>query len=218
MIETNTSNGTMICISHCLWYMLVAGYVLPICGLLTFFIVTYFWVQEFPVGICVDVLSILKRPQMDRIIDIKETREELKQKVDTIDRYIHRSELKKQFKGLQHTPWCDKFTYPFRCPQMVILCMIYTVLQYGFAYSAFVIFSSEHAYLYFFYLSAVAIGFIANMYVFIVSFFWSFFMVGVIALTAFVIAGFVMIAAVVSSPPVLCCLLISLFNYYWNNR
>ena len=43
-----------VCASPTLWYMLAAGWIMPICGFLTFFIVTYYWVQQFPIGLCID--------------------------------------------------------------------------------------------------------------------------------------------------------------------
>lgn len=42
-------------VSGFLWYMIVAGYVAPMMGNLTFFIVTYYWTQEFPIGLYVDM-------------------------------------------------------------------------------------------------------------------------------------------------------------------
>ena len=55
-------------VSGTLWYMLVAGYVLPVFGLLTFFVVTYFWVQEFPIGFCINCLSVLKASGIDEVM------------------------------------------------------------------------------------------------------------------------------------------------------
>ena len=45
--------------SSYLWYMIIAGYIMPLCGILTFYIVAYYWVQEFPIGLCIDLLKIL---------------------------------------------------------------------------------------------------------------------------------------------------------------
>ena len=41
-------------------YMIVAGYVLPFLGLLNFFIVTFYWSQQYPIGFRLDMLSISK--------------------------------------------------------------------------------------------------------------------------------------------------------------
>ena len=184
--SNSTSNGTMemdesIHISGFLWYMLVAGYILPICGLLSFFIVTYFWVQEFPIGICVDVLSILKLPGIDETLELKATGKEAGEKVDKINRYIHVAELKKQFKGLRDTAWCSKFSYPFHSPQMVILCLTYAALQLVFVISG-VIGAGMHWSSFFAF--AIIVGIIANIYVFAVALVWSMIIVGILAIIA----------------------------------
>ena len=44
--DNKQSSDGSISVSGNLWYI-VAGYVLPVCGLFTFFVVTYYWVQEF---------------------------------------------------------------------------------------------------------------------------------------------------------------------------
>ena len=210
-VENNSSDSKMINISGGLWYMLVAGYVLPICGILSFFIVMYFWVQEFPIGVCVDFLSILKLPGIDDTLKLKATGEELGEKIHKINRYINLAELKKQFKGLQNTAWFDKFIYSFSCPQMVILCLIYTLLQFSFVISVSVGVSCSDNNFSYFYIFAVIFGFVANLYVFIVAFVWLFVLVGLITLTAIVIGLLALIYVAISSfPPLLCCIPIAL--------
>ena len=101
-----------------LWYMLVSGYILPICGILSFFIVTYFWVQEFPISICIDVVSgVLHTPSFKDLKKTSQPDEEEFKKQHKIRKYIHLAELKKQFRGFCGTPWFSKFSYPFQSPQ-----------------------------------------------------------------------------------------------------
>ena len=216
MIEniSNSTGDVSIQISNCLWYMLVAGYILPIYGLLTFFIVMYFWVQEFPIGICIDVLSIFKRRDIDDTLEFKATVKEVREKLDKINKYIHLSELKKQFKGLQNTAWFNKFSYPFQSPQMVILCLIYAYLQLSFVIIAGInsgaLKSSDdgseagsdagsdtnsisylngtgiiYGYSFVaFSVFAIIVGIIANIYVFAVALVWSVIIVSILALIA----------------------------------
>ena len=77
-------------VSSNLWYMLVAGYVLPVLGFLTFFVVTYFWVQEFPIGICIDTISLLLMPTagVDDVMKPKNTQKEVTKKLERIKEYI----------------------------------------------------------------------------------------------------------------------------------
>ena len=98
--SSNTDEQSMdasISVSGPLWYMLVAGYVMPFFGIFTFFISTYFWTQEFPIGICVDALSILELPDIDSIMDIKAAKDKKRKKINKIIDHIHTTELNREF-------------------------------------------------------------------------------------------------------------------------
>ena len=41
------------------WFMLAVCYVIQSIGILTFFIPTSRWISQYPIGICVNLLSIL---------------------------------------------------------------------------------------------------------------------------------------------------------------
>lgn len=173
-----TENDDTIHVSGTLWYMLVAGYVLPVFGLFTFFVVTYFWVQEFPIGFCIDVLSLLKASNIGDVMDFKKAKKDKAREIDKIkDRFVNLPDLKKQFKDLRQKGCCDKFSYPLFTPQMVIICLVYSFLQLGFIICAGVSTSGNgplgggHWEVYYF--LAVIIGFIANFYVFVVALLWS---------------------------------------------
>ena len=167
--------------SNQLWYMLVAGYTLPICGILSFFIVTYFWVQEFPIGICIDVMSgVLHTPGLDDLKKIGQPDEEELEKQSKIHRFIHLADLKSEFKGLRDISWGWKFLYPFQSPQTAVLSIIYAVLQAVFV--AYRILRDNAIWIIFGLVGSV-IGFIANFYVFSIAIFWiSLFIFAIIAL------------------------------------
>ena len=202
-------------VSNYLWYMLVSGYVLPVAGFFTFFIVTYYWVQEFPIGLCIDLLSLLQMPGMENVTNLKDSSKEHANKMKKIMQYVHFVELKKQFRDLHQRRWLeDKFLYPFKSPVMVILCMLYTALQLAFVICAAVV-ESESGDLEIhplnggpwvgFYVASVFIGGIANMYVFTVAFFWT----GVLIVILIAIAMFIVLIGLVC---LLCCLASSSSN------
>ena len=186
--ESNTMDkDESIHVSNYLWYMLVSGYVLPIFGILTFFIVTYFWAQEFPIGICTDVLSVLQAPGIDEVVDFGKTKEESGDKMSKINRYIHLSELKKQFKNLRDTKWYDKFAYAFQSPQMVIISMMYTALQITFVACALKAVDDNTAWVIYFVIAGI-IGYVANLYVFTVALLWAIIIGSILLMIAFLIA------------------------------
>ena len=202
--ENKQSSNGSISVSGNLWYMIVAGYVIPVFGLFTFFVVTYYWVQEFPIGICVDILSILQQPGIDEVLEMKKTKAEGGDRLNRINKYIHFSELKKQFKNLRSTPFFYKFGYPFGSPQMVIASLFFAGFQLGFVINASQSLGGEWAV---FYVPAGIIGYLANIYVFTVAAFWSVVIIGVIVAVATVLAM-----------AIFCCLMISCLSGSSNNN
>ena len=187
MENTTNANNTdinmdrSIRVSNYLWYLLVGGYILPILGFFTFFIVTYFWVQQFPIGLCIDLLSLLKMPGMEDITNFRESTKESKGKMDKILHFIKFEDLKRDFSGLRKRSWFfDKFAYPFQNPVLVVLCMCYAALQFAFVVCAFPPFPEaiiSMRYWPLVYVISVFIGGVANMYVFVVAFLWTFFLI-----------------------------------------
>ena len=195
--ESSAMENDSIYVSGTLWYMLVAGYVLPVFGLLTFFVVTYFWVQEFPIGFCIDILSVLKAPDIDDVKDFGKTKKEAASKLEKIKKFVHIAELKKQFKDLRQKAFFRKFLYPFFTPQMVIICLIYALLQFSFIICAHTSTSGNGplggGHWTTFYVIAVIVGYIANFYVFIVASAWIITIIAVTISTALLIHFFLLV-------------------------
>ena len=194
---TENNPDRSIHVSGYLWYMLVSGYILPFFGLLTFFIVTYFWVQEFQIGVCVNVLSLLKLPGIDKLLNINKTKKEGSDKIRKITTNVHTSELKQQFKNLRGAAWFDKFSYPFQSPQMVIISMVYSYLQLGFLVCASSSLSANGFWVFFYVPVACLIGFIANLYVFTVVVFWTSIIVGITVILLIIIGTVIIIVCIV---------------------
>ena len=137
------------------------GYILPICGILSFFIVIYYWVQEFPIGICVDVMSgMLQTPGLEDVKEISQPDEEVLAN-------IYLAELKKQFRCFYDTGWFSKFSYPFQ----TVLCIIDAALQGVFVIFALRILGASLAWTIFCVVAGL-IGYIPNLYVVIVAIFY----------------------------------------------
>ena len=67
-----------------LGYMIVAGYILPVLGLLNFFIVTFYWSQQYPIGFRLDMLSISNMTSYS-ITDLINPNKTIKGKVDSLN-------------------------------------------------------------------------------------------------------------------------------------
>ena len=215
--DMDSDESESILISNYLWYMLVAGYIIPLFGLLSFFIVMYYWVQEFPIGLCIDLISILQLPGAEHITDFKENIGEHATTMMKVTQFLHITDLKRDFNKMHNKSWCDtKFAYPFRSPVLVFLCMVYTALQLAFVICAGVSASDGGTVMssildggtwvpLFF--VGILLGGICNMYVFTVAFFWTAIIVGILVTIAIAVALLV-----------LCCCLASLGSSDSNRR
>ena len=184
-------------ISSYLWFMIASGYVLPVCGVLTFFIVTYYWVQEFPIGLCLDVLSLLQMPDANTLFYPNETKQGFQKKVAIISQKLSSSTLKQQFQAM-HNKVSNKFLFPFQSPVLVVLSIIYGTFQFAFVLCAtqaiddngqtVTVVLNGGGWIIFYGLS-VAFGVLANLYVFAVAAVWVTIIVGIIVLIALIISG-----------------------------
>ena len=190
-IQYDNSNGH---VSGFLWYMLASGYVLPVCGIFTFFIVTYYWVQEYLIGLCLNVLSLLQMPNVDTIFYPNESAAEVRKKVIKLQERLSSSILKQQFMNMRNKAvLSDKFLFPFKSPVLITLSIIYGSLQFGFILCASrpVILNDGGGWTVFYVLS-VAFGVLANIYVFLVAAVWVIIIAGIIMLIALIISGLIL--------------------------
>ena len=193
----NTDEG--IHISSNLGFMIFAGYVLPACGLFTFFIVTYYWSQQYPIGYRIDMMSIfiMTKYAMTDILNIKKVVQEEAEKMSknihekaegkksqiVVDKLLNfgLNPLKADFDEIFNKAWYNKFLFPFKTPTLVIICLIYAVFQLAFVLCAaqavdemgeIVIQILNGGGWVIYYIIAVIVGIIANLYVFLVAGLW----------------------------------------------
>ena len=53
-----------------LWYMMVFAYVGPFLGLMMFLVTCYFWTQQFPIELFLDILKLLKKPGFSEALGV----------------------------------------------------------------------------------------------------------------------------------------------------
>lgn len=110
--------------------------------------------------------------------------------------------LKNDFDNLFRKSWCEKFSYPFKAPMLVIICLVYAVLQLTFIICAAQAVDEMGVVIthvlngggwVVYYLFAVIVGAIANLYVFLVAGLWVAIITAVLAAIAVVVAGIALI-------------------------
>jgi hypothetical protein len=179
-----------------LWYMLIAAYVMPLCGILTFYIVCYYWITELPLTVCLDFLKILEGGSCDSFLSPIKSNKEKMQKSKGILKHYHDS-LWRDFEKIYEVKFMQKLLFPFRNPVVILLCLIYAALQLAFVVCAgfsgtavsdtfateqiTVILNDGTGWAIFFFIAAI-MGALANAYVFIIAYFWLFFIIIVVLL------------------------------------
>lgn len=175
-------------VSGFLWYMIAAAYITPYMGLGASLIVTYYWMQQYPIGLCIDMVRIwkLKMPnQTEHICDILGYQQGIIQ-WDTIARKINRflniQILKTEFDNLCKKSWCSKFVYPFTIPTIAALCIFYLITQIAFIGCAILNIDQNHITVQildggewsYYCIAALIFWAIANGYTLALAFFWIF--------------------------------------------
>ena len=194
-------------------YMIVAGYLLPFLGLFNFFIVTFYWSQQYPIGFRLDMLSISKMTNYS-ITDLLNPKKMVKEKVDSLNEKASTEDssktekfvaefskafvpLKNDFKELFEKGFFEKFSYPFNSPALVIICFLYTVLQLAFILCAAQTMDEMGVVInhvlngggwVVYYIVVIIVGVIANCYVFLVAGFWILTISAIIVISAIILA------------------------------
>ena len=194
-------------VSGFLWYMLVAGFILPIFGLLNFYFLTYYWVQEFSIGICIDFVSNL--PQNDMSHEIK-----------TIYTCLHFSQLTKQFEELKNKCFCNKFFHPFQSPLSIVFSFLLLLSQAAFFIFSFLSLPFEDSpytglfsfpWVFWFLVAAATVVFAMNIHSAAIVIVWS-----PILLVA--IVAFIVIIAIIAATVILIIALVLLIFIFCNSN
>ena len=153
------------------FFMIVAGYVLPIVGAWLFFSVTHFWLQEFAIGITVDYLSIIKLPGVGNLFFPDCTPSEVQNKVRKILVHNKYGTLRQDYHALQNYNPLSKAFYPFKSLTHTLMSLAYTAVQAVFIYTAAFSIQGEQLNKAVFVLVIVT-ELLSNIYTLLVSLFW----------------------------------------------
>lgn len=115
-----------------LWYLIGMGFITPIFGLFTSILVTYYWTQEFPIGLCLDIVSIWNLGGPEDFVHVKEQLRDDRQGTQisrVINQFLKVEEMRSEFKQFTTIKWYKKLIYSYTAPVVAISCLIYLILQ-----------------------------------------------------------------------------------------
>ena len=201
--ETGNSDES-IHVSGYLWYMMVAGFFVPFMGFFSFFVVTFHWTNEFPIGVYFDMISLMKMGSCGAE-ELVNPIESIKDKEGTARNMISRkiSELKEDFNNLRNTKLVDKLSVPFTSPVLVVVCMVYFGLQLAFVLCAALAVDQSTGGIgiqilngggwVVYYFLALVVGIIANIYTFLVVGSWIVIIAVILGIIAMILALIVLV-------------------------
>jgi hypothetical protein len=119
-------------ISPTLIYAMVCGGILPIYGMLVFFILNYFQLQEISVGFWTNMVSLLHSENFSSLVFSTKGIEETKMKAEGLINSVHLRQVKSQLTTIMSTPSWAKILYPLKFPFFIPVLFLYVVMLFSF--------------------------------------------------------------------------------------
>ena len=157
-------------LSYELWFMICCAFMTPVLGVIMFFVVHHFWTQKFPIEVILDFLKVLKKQSIMAALNSEECRK--------IINYLGEEQLQEDFNKIPRGRFSDKFTYPFKSPLHIILCLLYAIMLLTFFICCIV--KGPGGGWILFYCVAFVFGFVVNVYACSVAIVWIAIFVGIL--------------------------------------
>ena len=106
---------------------IILGWIVPICGVLMFFVVNYYWMKEFTIGFWLNMISLLQQESFAETIfggdGMSMTNEKA---MDFVEKSKYKK-VKKQLKRFKATSFWTKFFFPIRVPLAAFCGLLYDI-------------------------------------------------------------------------------------------
>lgn len=156
---------------------IVISYITPFLGFLYFFVNTYYWSQELPIGLFIDMVSIWKKGSKNDVLQIQDNCQDKLRLVQAMfNKFVQMETLENDFKKFCDVSSFRKFVHPIISPFLIVCCIFYAALLASFSVSAamgLTIHVSIKSCWVIFYIAVCIIGVIANVFVLFVALIWA---------------------------------------------
>ena len=119
-------------VSPTLIYAMICGGILPIYGVLVFFILNYFQLQEISVGFWTNMVSLLHSENFSNLVFSTKGIEETKIKAEGLISSIHFHQVKSQLTKIMSTPSWAKILYSLKFPFFIPVLFLYVAMLFSF--------------------------------------------------------------------------------------
>ena len=127
-----SSMSTGINASPFLIVAIILGGIIPLAGVLAFFVVNYYWMKEFSIGFWVNMVSLLRGKSFAQAVFGGEGLSEAKNKVQEFLEKSKHQQVKKQLKRFKAPSFWTKFFFPARIPLTALSGLVYDIILLTF--------------------------------------------------------------------------------------
>ena len=132
--QENDHNNGHYHASPILWAVILGGWAIPFLGVATFFLVNYFWAQQFSVGFFIELMALLQ--EGDVAESMMQSKDQMKAEAEERSKQILEKmqfkKVKEEYKVMESESSFSKLSYPIKVPSFILLCMLYNITLGGF--------------------------------------------------------------------------------------
>ena len=190
-------------ISPYLWYMILGGFFIPLAGIFTFLIYSYYYIEEYPIGLFVDLLyTVIKKRGMSDVKGLGMTEEAKEDAIQIAEKIVC------DYNEIHDVGILNKYGSVFISPFLVALSIVYALFLLAFAICCMlapdpttgetnlvVLHGSTTGWVVFFVVGIILIN-LLNMFVVLVAGVWIAIIIAVIIVIVLVITFIVLIIAI----------------------
>ena len=129
--RNRVANGTVY-VSPMLWIVLFTGWLVPLMGTFIYFPVNYFWIEQFSIGMYMNIVGLLQETSFAETVFTTKASEEVKESCENFFEEIKFMELKRQIKARENIGFLHRLLYPLRMPLFYFVTPIYTIFLAAF--------------------------------------------------------------------------------------
>ena len=132
--EDKSINGGTYIATPFLWAVMIGGWIIPFMGVVSFFVVNYYWLQQFSLGFFIDMIGLLEEPDFaEAVFQGKGVSSNAREKSEKLLEDVHYRDVKKEAKiRNENTNFVAKIVYPLKVPLMMMFAVFYNFVMGGF--------------------------------------------------------------------------------------
>ena len=128
------ATGTVY-VSPMLWIVLFTSWVVPLMGTFMFFPVNYFWIEQFSIGMYMNIVGLLQEKSFAEAVFTTKTVDHVQESCEKFFKEVKFVELKRQTKARQSLGLVYRLFYPLRTPVFYFVAPVYAITLVAFIVS-----------------------------------------------------------------------------------